>query len=150
MALIETRTPLITNYRIYIMSTKINSAFAYRAFIKSTAESILEDIIDQEGLDVDAVTDALYDAVSEQAGNTEIAIYTHHHLNVLAHSKYAEEFCNEFGNKYAGQILADRDLSGLQEAIAVFCIEADIREWLSSNAEDIIEARIVELGGEVE
>lgn len=130
------------------MSTQINTSCAYYQFIQTTAESILEETIKRVGLDFDDVQDTLCDVVSESAGDTEVAIYSHYHLDVIQHSGYANEFVDEFGSESAGQILADRGLSGLHAAIAVYCIEADIQEWLRDNAEEIIETRIVELGEE--
>lgn len=132
------------------MSTQINTAYAYYQFIQTTAESILEETIERVGLDFDDVQDALYDVVSEMAGNTDVAIYYHHHLDVIKHSRYADEFTSEFGIECAGQILKDNGLDGLHASIAVYCIEQDIREWLNDNAEEVIEARAVELGEEEE
>lgn len=150
MALIEARSShhLTQTIGTNIMSstTNLTTAYDYRQFIKSTAESILEDVIAQEGLDVHAVDATMYEAVTEVAQSTEVAIYNRHHLNVIQHSEYADEFCNEFGNEYAGDVLAKCGLDGLHAGIALYCIEADIWAWLRENAEDIIETRIAELG----
>lgn len=147
MALIESKqsqSHTITK-GINIMSTQVNSAYAYRQFIASIATSILDEAIEIEGLDIDAVQDTLYEMAADAAGETEVAIYTHHHLDVIKFSEYASEFISEFGNESAGDILINGGLEGLHTAIAVYCIEADMREWLSINAEDIIDARIAEL-----
>lgn len=111
--------------------------------------SVLDSLISEHGLDVDACQDAAHQLVTETVGNNNMSIYYHYHLPILQFSTHGDYFVDEFGADCAGDILKDRGLDGLHGAIATYCIEADVMDWLSDNLEDTIEERIEALGGEV-
>lgn len=121
---------------------------AYFNNCAALGRAVLEELIDQHGLDVDACQDAAYEHVSESVDSSAMAIYMQHHLPILQFSTHADYFVDEFGSESAGDVLKEEGLDGLHAAVAVYCIQADVMAWLSENLEDTIEQRIEELGGE--
>ncbi len=109
--------------------------------INSLAENLAEEAVEACEGDKDNALDEINDhMLHETADGHQWVIYNAYNADVMKHSDNEDYYIDNFGVEDAGYVLKERGLSGLHNAIAFWCIYADIQGVLDDKLDEAVEA----------
>lgn len=115
---------------------------AYYEEIRSIADSLVSDAMEQCENDRDAAEESINDSMlHETIDSHQWVIYTAYNLDVLKHSESQDAYTDNFGADDAGHVLKDRGIDGLHAVMAYCAMEQDVRNVLNDAFDDYIEAQ---------
>jgi len=114
----------------------------YWAEIESIAENMVSEVMDETENDREAAEEIINDSrLHETIDGHQWVIYYSYNDDVRRHSDNEDYLTDNFGNEYAGQIVAEQGIGSLGTEIAFWCMYADVQEKLE-DAFDEYEANL--------
>ena len=103
--------------------------------IKSITYDLVEEAMEQNDNESEAAMEAIHDHLLHELVNSQQwVIYTAYNLPVLQHSKNADYMIDNIGD--ANEVLEERGLDGLHNALAYWAMYGDISETLEASLEE--------------
>ena len=101
--------------------------------INSIATDLVNESMDDCDNDKDAAIEQINDyRLHEWVDGHQWVIYYFYNDDVRKHSQNEDYLTDNFGNEYAGQIVAESGIDALGTAIAFWCMYADIQDSIEN------------------
>lgn len=125
--------------------TDLNTEYDYTQQIRAIAAELVSEAMDQSDNDKDQAEELINDTLlHETIDGHEWVIYYAYNLDVIKYSDNEDYMEQNFGNEYAGEIMADKGLDGLHTVIAFWCMYADVQDELETAFNEFEEANDTE------
>jgi hypothetical protein len=117
------------------------SSSQYWAEVKSIADSLAEEAMEQNEGDRDAAEADINDHMLHEAvDGHQLVIYYAGNDSILKHSDHEDAWEDCYGPKEIGQVVIDKGMDGARTVQAFFALEADVRDYLDDALEEAEEA----------
>lgn len=112
----------------------------YRDEIKSIAENMATEALDDCGWDRDAAEKDINDSrLHETIDGHQWVIYYAYNDDVLRHSENESAYEDNFGTEDMAAVIKERGFNGLKTVMAFCAMEQDVRDILSEALDNAIE-----------
>jgi len=113
--------------------TDLNTEYEYNQEIIGIAKDLVVEAMEQSNNDREEAEKLINDSLlHETIDGHQWIIYYDYNLDVIKYSDNDDYMEQNFGNEYAGDMLATGRFNGLYVAIAFWCMYADVQEQLET------------------